>query len=149
MVARTTFSRPFASPTDRSESPTIVVGITHSQTCLVLRGHLRALRQAGFRVFLIPSPGALLDEIAAREGVEHIAIPIKRGIAPVHDFVSFIRIFRVLNQLRPDLTEFSTPKAGLLGNLAAMVCGVPIRIYLLRGLRLETATGFKRVILRF
>src|ERR1035437_9609930 len=45
------------------------------------------------------------------------------------------------------MVEFSTPKAGLLGTLAARLCGVPRRIYLLRGLKLETTTGIKRRVL--
>ena len=63
------------------------------------------------------------------------------------DLVSLARLWLLLRRLRPDLTEFSTPKAGLLGTLAAMLCGVPRRIYMLRGLRLETSTGFKHRIL--
>ena len=51
-------------------APHIVVGITHSQACLTLTGRLRALREAGFRVTLVCSPGELLDRTAAREGVE-------------------------------------------------------------------------------
>jgi len=39
----------------------IVIGITHPQTCLTLTGRLRALRNAGFRVTLISSPGELLE----------------------------------------------------------------------------------------
>lgn len=49
--------------------------------------------------------------------------------------------------LRPELTEFSTPKAGLLGNIAALLAGVPVRIYLLRGLKLETSSGLRRSVL--
>ena len=128
-------------------SPHIVVGITHPQTCLTLTGRLRALREAGFRVTLVSSPGELLDRTAAREGVEAIALPMQRGIAPVADIVSLARLWWLLLRLRPDMTEFSTPKAGLLGTLAAMFCGVPRRIYMLRGLKLETCTGFKRLIL--
>ena len=137
-----------APPVDLSDCPSIVVGITHSQTCLVLVGRLRALREAGFRVTLISSPGPLLNQIAAQEGVEWLEIPMERGIAPLADLSALVRLWRALRRLKPDLTEFSTPKAGLLGNLAAILCRVPTRIYLLRGLRLETSTGFKRQILR-
>jgi glycosyltransferase involved in cell wall biosynthesis len=35
----------------------------------------------------------------------------------------------------------------LLGSVAAMLCGVPSRVYLLRGLKLETSSGIKRRIL--
>jgi len=129
--------------------PHIVVGITHSQTCLVLTGRLRALREAGFRVTLVSSPGELLDRTAKNEGVDRIALPMERGIAPVADMVSLLRLWLLLLRLRPDLTEFSTPKAGLLGTVAAMLCGVPRRIYMLRGIKLETCSGVKRRVLLF
>ncbi|HEY2861180.1 MAG TPA: glycosyltransferase family 4 protein [Terracidiphilus sp.] len=125
-----------------------VVGITHSQTCLVLRGRLRALREAGFRVVLICSPGPLADQLAADEKAERLTVLMQRSIAPLTDLAALFRLCRVLRQLRPVLTEFSTPKAGLLGNLAAFLCRVPTRIYMLRGLRLETARGLKRMVLK-
>lgn len=130
-----------------ADAPAILVGVTHPQTCLVLAGRLRALRRAGFRVFLLSGPGELLDRTAEREGVERIAIPMRRGIAPAADLLSFLRLWRLLGRLKPEMVEFSTPKAGLLGSLAARLRGVPRRVYLLRGLKLETATGFKRRVL--
>lgn len=129
------------------DRPLIVVGVTHPQTCLVLRGRLRALRQSGLRVVLISAPGELATLIAAEEGVEHLAIPMKRGISPLADLVSVFRLASALWRLRPVLAEFSTPKAGLLGNIAGFFCRIPVRIYLLRGLRLETASGLQRKIL--
>ncbi len=128
-------------------APHIVVGITHPQTCLTLTGRLRALREAGFRVTLVSSPGELLERTAEREGVESIAIPMQRKIAPIADIVSLIRLWWLLFRLKPDMTEFSTPKAGLLGTLAAWLVGVPVRIYMLRGLKVEGTTGLKRRIL--
>jgi glycosyltransferase involved in cell wall biosynthesis len=128
-------------------APHIVVGITHPQTCLTLTGRLRALREAGFRVTLVSSPGELLNRTAAREGVESIAVPIQREIAPLADIVSLARLWWLLLRLRPEMTEFSTPKAGLLGTVAAWLAGVPVRIYMLRGFKVEGTRGFKRRIL--
>jgi glycosyltransferase involved in cell wall biosynthesis len=138
------------SVADTSESarrPQIVVGITSAQTCLVLTGRLRALREAGFQVTLISSPGALLDSTAASDRVASIGLPMRRAISPVADLVSLVRLWGLLRRLKPELTEFSTPKAGLLGNLAAWLAGVPHRVYMLRGLKLHRATGLKRRIL--
>jgi len=130
-----------------SHGRSIVVGVTHAQTCLVLGSRVRALREAGFRVTLLAGPGTLLDRTAAAEGVERIAIPMRRGIAPFADLVALGRLWRLLGALKPDIVEFSTPKAGFLGAVAAMLCGVPRRVYMLRGLRLETTSGLKRRIL--
>lgn len=128
-------------------APRIVVGITDSQTCLNLTGRLRALREAGFHVTLISSPGEEMNSIVAREGAEPIALRMKRNIAPLADIISLLRIVRLMRRLRPDIVEFSSPKAGLLGSLAAWFAGVPVRIYMLRGLKFQGATGIKRSML--
>lgn len=141
---QSTVERPIASG---PWSPHIVVGVTHPQTCLTLTGRPRALREAGFRVTLVSSPGELLERTAGREGVGAIPLRMERGIAPLADLASLARLWRLLKRLRPQVTEFSTPKAGLLGGLAARFAGVPLRIYMLRGLRLDSATGLKRLLL--
>jgi glycosyltransferase involved in cell wall biosynthesis len=140
-------TRHAVDPCASSPAPHIVVGITSPQTCMVLTGRLRTLREAGFRVTLVSGPGQLFDRLALREGVERFAVPMNRGITPLKDIVSFVRLWRLLRRLKPDISEFSTPKAGLLGTLAACFAGVPRRVYMLRGLRLETAKGLKRAIL--
>lgn len=136
-----------AGPPAHEVSRHIVVGVTSPQTCLNLTGRLKCLHKEGFRVTLVSSPGELLRRTAASQGVEAVAIPMMREIAPIADFVSLLRLWQLLRSLKPDLTEFSTPKAGLLGTLAAMLAGVPLRIYLLRGLKLEASAGYKRRIL--
>ena len=133
--------------THRRSPLTSSSGITHPQTCLNLTGRLRALREAGFRVTLVSSPGELAERIAEREGVEAIALSMQREIRPIADFVSLMRLWWLLLRLRPDVTEFSTPKAGLLGTLAAVFAGVPERVYMLRGLKVEGTTGLKRRVL--
>jgi glycosyltransferase involved in cell wall biosynthesis len=108
---------------------------------------LCALREAGFRVTLVSSPGELLGQTAQREGAEAVGVPIKRTISPWADLVSLARLWWLLMARRPDLTEFSTPKAGLLGSIASLLAGVPRRVYMLRGLKLESTKGLKRRIL--
>lgn len=136
-----------AERTRSSARPSIVVGVTNSQTCLVLTNRLRRLREAGFRVTLVSSPGDLLKRAAEAANVDCVAIPMKRRIAPLADLVSLARICLLLFRLKPDMVEFSTPKAGLLGSLAAALCRVPCRVYMLRGLKLETSRGLKRHLL--
>jgi glycosyltransferase involved in cell wall biosynthesis len=72
---------------------------------------------------------------------------MQRGIAPFRDLISLLRLCCLLRRLRPDVVEFSTPKAGLLGTMAAALCGVRKRVYLLRGLKLEGSSGVKRRVL--
>lgn len=125
----------------------MVVGVTSAQTCLVLAGRLRALRLAGFDVTLVSSPGSLLDERAEAEGVRACTVRMCRGIAPLADLWSLIGLLQLLWKIRPMITDFSTPKAGLLGNLAAWLLRVPHRVYTLRGLKLESARGLKQRLL--
>ena len=127
--------------------PLAVLGVTHPQSCLLLGSRVRGLRREGFHVVLVTSPGDQLDRFAAEQGIAAAGIRMRRGISPLHDLIALIRLWWLLARLRPDLTEFSTPKAGLLGSLAARLAGVRVRIYLLRGLRLETANGLGRWVL--
>jgi glycosyltransferase involved in cell wall biosynthesis len=125
----------------------MLVGITHHQTCLVLGPRLTALRKAGLPVALLSGPGKTLDRTAAEFAVECIRIPMERGIAPWSDLCAFIAIWRLLGRVRPGVVEFGTPKAGFLGMVASALRGVPHRVYLLRGLKLESARGLKRRLL--
>lgn len=125
----------------------ILVGVTSAQTCLVLAARLKALIEAGFRVSLVSAPGGLASHGSKIEGVSAHEIPMARAISLLGDAVTLVRLLRLHRRLRPDLVEFSTPKAGLLGSVAAWICRVPVRIYFLRGLRFETARPVKRCIL--
>jgi glycosyltransferase involved in cell wall biosynthesis len=131
----------------KSNGPRIVVGVTSAQTCLVLRGRLRALRESGLDVTLAGSPGELLAQTAEAEGVRYWPIPMIREIAPMRDLRAWLSVVRLLREVRPNISDFSTPKAGLLGSVTAWMMGVPHRVYTLRGLRLESSRGWKRAVL--
>lgn len=129
-------------------SPRLVYVVTHPVSAdLLLRGQLAFMREHGFDVTVVASPGPLLDKVAAREGVRAVGVPMERAIHPRADAASLARLVPVLRRLRPDIVNASTPKAGLLGMIAARALRVPVRIYLLRGLRLETTQGTLRKVL--
>ena len=128
--------------------PRLVYLVTHAVSArLLLAGQLAFMRAAGFEVTVIASPGPDLDVVAAREGVDVIPIAMARAMRPAEDARALIAVTAALRRLRPDLVNASTPKAGLLGMMAARALNVPVRIYLLRGLRLETEAGWRRTIL--
>ena len=68
---------------------------------------------------------------------------MEREIAPLRDLRTLWKLWRLARRVRPAITNVSAPKAGLLGGLAAWLARVPCRVYTLRGLRLETASGRK------
>ncbi len=72
---------------------------------------------------------------------------MEREINPRADARSLTQLIRLLAHEKPDVVNASTPKAGLLGMIAARATRVPVRVYLVRGLRLETERGARRRIL--
>ncbi len=139
------------TPLTMGESSSIriayVVTAPRQSVRLFLRGHLGFLRRHGFAVYLVAPPGQDLDEAATREGVEAIPVPIARDVAPLKDIVALCRLVVALRRIRPQIVNAGTPKAGLLGMLAAFLTRVPVRVYHLRALRLETTGGWKRRLL--
>jgi lipopolysaccharide/colanic/teichoic acid biosynthesis glycosyltransferase/glycosyltransferase involved in cell wall biosynthesis len=132
------------SPAPSAGGPRILVAATSALACGFYKGVLRHLRGQGFDPVLLSSPGANLTDVSAMEGVASVAVPIERQIAPLRDLVSFWRLYRAVRRVRPTIVDASTPKAGLLTGVAAWLARVPARVYTLRGLRLETASGLKR-----
>lgn len=114
------------------------------------RGLLRELsNKEGYDVVAVSSPGKDLDEIAERERITTIAVPMRRQISPIHDLISLSRLIHVFKKEKPHLVHSITPKAGMLSMLAAWLCRVPVRLHTFTGLVFPTSTGIKRRILIF
>lgn len=114
-----------------------------------LPGHLRYLQQCGYDVYVISSPSRRLTEIAENCQVTAVPVDIPREISPLKDAFALFRLYRALRRIRPHLVAVGTPKASLLGMLAARLLGAPVRIYKVFGLRFETCRGFKRRLLEW
>lgn len=118
--------------------------VTDPMTTRFVEGQLSYLREQGHDITLITSPGERLWRVAEQEGVDAAAVPMRREIAPAADLVALVRLIALLRRLDPAIVHAGTPKAGLLGMLAAWLLRVPVRLYQLRGLPLATATGLLR-----
>lgn len=125
-----------------TERARVVYGITAGVSAdKLLRGQLAWLREQGWEVHLAVNPDDSASRAAAREGVTLEPTPMSREISLAQDLRSLGAWLRLLRRLRPSAVNVSTPKAGLLGGIAAVITGVPRRVYVLRGLRVEGSSG--------
>jgi glycosyltransferase involved in cell wall biosynthesis len=70
-----------------------------------------------------------------------LPVPIARDIAPLGDLRAIFVLWRRLRAGRFDLVHSLTPKAGLIGMLAARLAGVPLRVHTFTGQVWATRTG--------
>ncbi|MEL6893536.1 MAG: glycosyltransferase, partial [Actinomycetota bacterium] len=117
--------------------------ITSPVSARFLRGQLAFMRRHGVRC--VVGTGAGDGEFD--DGVESFDVGFSREIRLVRDLMSLAKTVRLIRRLRPDIVNASTPKAGLVGTLAAAACRVERRVYVVRGLRYETARGTRRRVL--
>ena len=100
-----------------------------------------------YEVVGLSSPGLELEEVANREGVRVIAVPMERHISLVKDFKALIKMIGVFRREKPTMVHSMTPKAGLLCMVAGWLTRVPVRVHTFTGLVFPTSTGLKRRIL--
>lgn len=114
---------------------------------ILLTDQLAFMSRQGFEVVAVSSSGSFLDEVAEIDQVPTVAIEMSRQITPVKDLVALWQLIRLFRKEKPDIVHTHTPKAGLLGMLAARIAGVPHRLHTVAGLPLTEATGVKRKLL--
>lgn len=116
---------------------------------VLLKGQLRFMASNGFDVKGVSSEGEELKEVRENEGIVMEAINMSRKITPFQDLKSFWEMWNFLRKEKPQIVHTHTPKAGIIGMLAARLAGVPYRLHTVAGLPLIEATGTKRKILNF
>lgn len=119
---------------------------TVADSLIFVEDQVALAREAGFDVTVVASPDERLWRFGARHGVETVGILMPRRLAPLEDWEALQRLHRLIVARRPDLVHAHTPKAGLLGTLAARAAGVPVRLYHMRGLLFPTMRGAMRTL---
>ncbi|WP_433895712.1 glycosyltransferase family 4 protein [Sphingobacterium mizutaii] len=123
-----------------------ITTISHSLD-LLLKGQLKYVGEAGFKVSIACTNDNNIDRIEERENVEYHELKLTRTLNPLKDLFSLIQAINLIKKLRPDIVHSHSPKAGIIGMLSAWICMVPLKIHTVAGLPLTEATGLKRKLL--
>lgn len=85
------------------------------------------LAQSDWEVCVITNErGLLLHDLQGIRGVEVVTVAtLRREITPLKDLLALVRIVRLLNNFKPDIVHTHTPKAGLIGRVAARLLRIP------------------------
>ncbi|MFZ1864486.1 MAG: glycosyltransferase family 4 protein [Polyangiales bacterium] len=98
----------------------------------LLLNQLQRIQEEGYDVYGISAAG---PDVAAVEasGIPHFAVPMTRRFTPMADLRALWSLVRLMRRERFDVVHTHTPKAGLLGQLAARISGVPVVVNTLHG----------------
>ncbi len=126
-----------------------IIRITTAPVSLkvLLKGQLNFFQKQNFEVLAVSADGKEVSDILSQQ-IAHRVIPMTRSITPFQDLYCLIQLIRLMRSFKPHIVHTHTPKAGLLGMMAAYLCRVPIRMHTIAGLPLMEATGMKRRILK-
>lgn len=102
-----------------------------------------------YEVTAVSSKKEYLEKVGEKERVQTFHLEMSRKITPIQDFLAVVRLYRFLKVNKPQIVHTHTPKAGIVGMLAAKLAGVPHRFHTVAGLPLLETKGFKRKLLDF
>ena len=112
-----------------------------------LANHLRQLAKLyDLTVITNNSNPNFLSEIGVDANI--IQIKFSRKIALFSDFYCLIKLVQIFMKNRFFSVHSITPKAGLLGMMAARICFIPLRVHTFTGQVWSTETGLKRSFLK-
>ncbi len=113
----------------------------------LLEGQFTFMQKNGFDVYLASGPGKETTQVEKNTGIKVHTLPLNRQINPIKDLKALWATYRLIKQLKPDIVHTHTPKAGLIGMMAARLAGVKIRMHTVAGLPVMEARGIKKMIL--
>lgn len=125
----------------------ILLGVTVDHAVPYHKDLAMALAEAGQSVHMVSTDGPHLRALG-KHVVVHV-LPMARAPHPTKDVAAFCQWMSLLRAVRPHTVMIGTPKAGLLGLLAARILKIPRRIYFVHGLRYEAASGASMKLLMY
>ncbi|TBW25609.1 glycosyltransferase family 1 protein [Gramella sp. KN1008] len=100
-----------------------------------------------YEVIAIAAEERRLEKYGRHNGVRTFCVDMTRAITPFQDLRSLWVLYKFLKKEKPLIVHTHTPKAGIIGMLAAKLAGVPLRLHTVAGLPLMETSGVKRRVL--
>jgi len=123
------------------EKPRVAhVTTVDSAVRFLLRDQILYLQKSGWDVEAICSDGPWVREIRA-SGIKVHTVRMCRAITPFRDLVALGRLYWCLKREKYLIVHTHTPKANLLGQIAAWLAGVPIRVITVHGFYFHDGMG--------
>lgn len=100
-----------------------------------------------FEVTAIAAEKERLHRYGRDNGVGTFHLEMTREITPGQDLKALFKLYQYFRKNKPEIVHTHTPKAGIVGMMAAKMAGVPVRLHTVAGMPLMETTGAKRKIL--
>src|SRR5471030_1161741 len=113
-----------------------------------LGGQIDAIVKAGHELHLVCSRAPGFEELEHMPGVTVHAIEMARMISPIADLSALVRLWSLYRRSDFDIVHSTTPKAGLLSELAGLLAVVPLRLHTFTGQPWATLSGPVRWLAR-
>jgi glycosyltransferase involved in cell wall biosynthesis len=114
----------------------------------LLEGQLKFINEH-FEVIAVSSNRKALNDFGQKEGLRTFPVNMTRKITPLNDLMALWQMYCFLNREKPLIVHSHTPKAGLIGMLAAFLARVPYRLHTVAGLPLLETSGIRRRVLNW
>ncbi len=99
----------------------------------LLLNQMRYLEAHGYETAAVCGPGPWIGEVES-QGVKVFTAPLTRRPTPLNDLRALVSLVALFRRERPDIVHTHTPKAGLLGQYAGKLAGVPHLVHTIHGL---------------
>src|SRR5690242_17793845 len=109
-----------------SRKPRLLFALNSSIALNFIQGQPEYFQEKGFDVAVVCPPRRQGEWDVPRSGtIPILELRMEREIAPLRDIASLWKLLGLTRRLSPTIVNVGTPKAGLLGGLAAWINRVP------------------------
>lgn len=125
----------------------VVQAFTVPLSLRFLNGQPAFWQKQGYEVHILTSQDKYLADWIAQNQLIYSPIPFQRSVSTLglNELRCLFLLIRYFLKIKPLTVHGNTPKAAFLSLLAAWLTRVPVRVYEMHGLPLETAVGWRHV----